>query len=228
MDNGAERMAQDMKEIIQTRVAMAEKLGAIEQHIGTTMQHARTTMTQLADKTTSSVRETMRVTKNALDPRVHAARHPWAFVGGALVLGYAVGMLSRRGWRITTGVVPYYPSEAKGAAVMPASGSPSSERRESGVYPFYPDRAADFGRGAQGQADRLTVWAELERALHDELGVARTRVIQFGRGLFREMVRQAVPALVQIMVGTRRDRDPRSASGVDNSRARYSSANPDG
>ncbi|MEO5631264.1 MAG: hypothetical protein ABIQ24_07900 [Nitrospiraceae bacterium] len=133
-------------------------------------------MTQVADKPTSSVRETMRVTKEALDPSVHAARHPWVFVGGALVLGYAVGTLARRGWRLTTGVVPYYLPSAKGAAVIPTNGAPSSERRESGVYPFYPHRAANHGRGEPGQADRRTVWAELERALHDELGVGRKGV----------------------------------------------------
>ena len=87
MNKGAERIAQDIKEIVQTRVAIAEKLGLIEQHVGTTMQHARTTMTQLADKTTSSVRETLQGTKETLDPSVHAARHPWVFVGGTLVLG---------------------------------------------------------------------------------------------------------------------------------------------
>jgi hypothetical protein len=212
MDNGAERMAQDIKDIVQTRVAMAGKLGAIEQHIGATMHHARTTMTQLADKTTSSVRDTMQVTKDALDPRVHAARHPWMFMTGALVLGYAVGSLYRRGGRNTSGVMPYYPPGAKGAAVMPTSGSPSSERGESGVYPFYPDGGADHGRGGHGQADRLTVWAEVERALYDELGVARNSLILSGRGLLREMVRQAVPALVQIIGGTRRERDPRSES----------------
>ena len=213
MNNGAERIAEDINAIVQTRMAMAEKLGAIEQHIGTTMHHARTTMTQLADKTTSSVCDTMQATQDALDPRVHAARHPWAFVGGALVLGYAGGTLFRRGWRITTGAVPYYPPGAGGAAVMPTSGSSSSEqRRESGVYPFYPHRAEGHGRGNQGQADRPTVWAEVERALHDELGVVRNDVIQFGRGLLREMIRQAVPALVQSIGGTRRDRAPRSAS----------------
>ncbi len=212
MDNGAESISQDIKAIVQTRVAIAEKLGAIEQHVGTTMQHARTMMTQVADKTTSSVRETMQATKEALDPSVHAARHPWVFVGGALVLGYAGGTLYRRGWRLTTGVVPYYPPGAESAAVMSTSGSPSSERRESGVYPFYPDVEEDNGRRKQGQADRLTVWAELERTLQDELGVVRNDFIQFGRGLLREMVRRAIPALVQIVSGNRRDRDPRSES----------------
>ena len=113
MDKGADRIAQDIKDIVQTRIAIAEKLGAIEQHVGSTMQHARTTMTQVADKTTSSVHETLKATKEAFDPRVHVARHPWVFVGGTMVLGYAVGALYRRGWRID-GVAPYYPRRRKG------------------------------------------------------------------------------------------------------------------
>ena len=212
MDNGSERIAQDIKDIVQTRVAMAEKLGAIEQHVGATMRHGRTIMTELAEKTTSSVRETMQMTKEALDPSVHAARHPWAFAGGALVIGYALGTLYRRELRITSGVVPYYPSGAEGAAVMPMSGSSSSEEGEAGVYPFYSHRPSDQGGGEQGQANQLTLWAELERALQDELAAARSGVIRFGRGLLHEMVRQAVPALVQIIGDTRRERDSRSES----------------
>ena len=212
MDKGAESIAQDIKDIVQTRVAIAEKLGAIEQHVGTTLQHARTMMTQVADKTTSSVRETMQATTEVFDPRVQAARHPWVFIGGALALGYGVGTLYRRGWRITDGVVPYYPSGAKSASIMSTSGAPSSERTESGVYPFYPDLEADKGRSEQSLADRRTVWAELERALHDELGMVRSGFIRFGRGLLHEMVRQAIPALVQIIGGARRERNPRSAS----------------
>ena len=103
MDKGADRIAQDIKDIVQTRIAIAEKLGAIEQHVGSTMRHARATMNQVADKTTSSVHETLKATKEAFDPRVHVTRHPWVFVGGTMVLGYAVGALYRRGWRIDGG-----------------------------------------------------------------------------------------------------------------------------
>ena len=206
MDKSADRIAQDIKDIVQTRIAIAEKLGVIEQHVGSTMQHARTMMTQVADKTTSSVHETLKATKEAFDPRVYVARHPWVFVGGTLVLGYAVGALYRRGWRID-GVVPYYPRGAKGAAVMPTSDSPSSERKESGVYPFYPHREADK---EQGRSDRFTLWAELERVLQDELGVVRSGFVRFGRGLLHEMLRQAVPALVQVIAGSRREQAPRS------------------
>ena len=168
-------------------------------------------MTQVADKATSSVRDTMQVTKEALDPRVHVTRHPWVSVGGAVVLGYAVAAISRRGRRITTGIVPYYPHGAKGAGVMPMSDSSAPERRESGVYHFYPYPAVDHGEGEQGRTDRSTIWAELDRAFQDELGVARDGLIRFGRGLLREMVRQSIPALVQLVGGYRRERDAHSA-----------------
>lgn len=211
MDKGAERIAQDMKDIVQTRVAIAEKFGAIEQHVYTTMKHARTTMTELADKTTSSERDTMKVTKETLDPRVHVTRHPWVSVGGAVIFGYAVGAIYRGSRRITTGVVPYYPLGAKGAAVMPTSDTSAPEQRESWVYPFYSHPATDHGEEDRSRNNRSTIWGEVERALQDELGVARNSFIRFGRGIVREMVRQAIPALVQLVGGYRRERDGRSA-----------------
>lgn len=210
MDEGADRIANDLKDIVQTRMAMAEKLGAIERHVGITMQHARTMMTQVADKATSSVSETMQATKEAFDLRIQAERHPWMFVGGAVILGYGVSALYHRGWRITSGVVPYYPREAKAAPVMPQSGSsPSSERQESGVYPFYPPD--DVAR-EQSHKKRVSMLNELEQVFQEELGEARSRIVRFGRGLIHEMARQAIPALVEIIGGSRRTRHSHSSS----------------
>jgi hypothetical protein len=212
MDKGANRIAQDIKDITQTRMAIAEKLGAIEQHVGATMKHGRMIITQVAENTTSSVRETMKATREACDLSVQASRHPWGFVVGSLLLGYAFGTLYRRGWQITNGVVPYYPPGTNGAAVMPGNGSPSSEQEEPGVYPYYPHRATNNARREQGQADRFTVWGELEGALQAELGVIQSGLIRFGRGLLRELVRQAFPTLVQIIYGYRGRRNLHSES----------------
>jgi ElaB/YqjD/DUF883 family membrane-anchored ribosome-binding protein len=217
MDKDAESITQDITAIVQTREAIAEKLGAIEQHVGTTMEHARTTMTQLADKTTLSMRETIQTTKEALDPYVHAARHPWVLVGGALVFGYAIGILYHRGWRVTTGIAPYYAAGAKRTGITPASDSrPSSERRESGVDLFVSDRETDNKRKNHGQAERLTVWGELEQTLKEELDVVRNDFIRFARGFLREIVRRAVPAFVQIVAGSsqRQDYNPHANSGA--------------
>jgi ElaB/YqjD/DUF883 family membrane-anchored ribosome-binding protein len=204
MDKGAERIAQDMKDIVETRVAIAEKLEAIEQHVGATMQHARTVMTQVADKTTSTVDETVKATKEVFDLRVQAARHPWMFVGGALALGYGVGMLYQRGWRISTGVVPYYPRGADSAPIMQESDAPR-EQRESGVYPFYPPYHETEKEGQQGRETEQTIIGELGNAFQEELGTVRDSFIRFGRGFIREMIRQTVPAIVRIIAGDRRN-----------------------
>lgn len=203
MDTSADRIAQDIKDIAQTRAAIAEKFDDIEHHVGETMQHARTTMTWLADQTVSTVRHTMRATRDALDPSVHAARHPWVFVGGALLLGYAAGVASRGGWRLTAGVVPYYPPAAEGAAVMPASASVLSGHEQSGVYPFYPSKPARF--------DLPTLRAELEQAIQDELGRVHHSVIRFGRGLVRKMAHQVVAVFVHLVGGSNSDRRGGSA-----------------
>lgn len=214
MNTRADRIAQDINDIVHTRIAIAEKLEAIEHHVGTTMHHARTMMTDVADKTTSSLRETIQATREAVDPHVHASRHPWIFVGGAVVLGYAVGTFYRNGWRTATGIVPYYPPGAKGAGVMPTNDLPTSER-DPGVYPFYSQSSSgntteENSRENQGRSDHSTVWTELERAFQDELGIVRTSVIRLGRGLLREMVRQTIPILVHMLGDTRRERAPHS------------------
>jgi hypothetical protein len=211
MDKGAERIAQDMKDIVETRVAIAEKLEAIEQHVGATMQHARTVMTQVADKTTSTVDETVKATKEVFDLRIQAERHPWMFVGGSLVLGYGVGMLYQRGWRITTGVVPYYPRGAESAPIMQESGA-SSEQRDPGVYPFYPPHHETEKAERQHGGTEQTVLGELGNAFQEELSTVKDSFIRFGRGVIREMVRQTVPALVQIIAGNRGNRTSHSSS----------------
>jgi ElaB/YqjD/DUF883 family membrane-anchored ribosome-binding protein len=211
MDKGAERIAQDMKDIVETRVAIAEKLEAIEQHVGATMQHARTAMTQVADKTTSTVDETIKATKDVFDLRIQAERHPWMFVGGSLVLGYGIGMLYQRGWRITTGVVPYYPRGAESAPIMQESGA-SPEQRDPGVYPFYPPHHETEKDGRRHGGTEQTVLGELGDAFQEELSTVKDSFIRFGRGVIREMVRQTVPAIVQIIAGNRDNRDSRASS----------------
>lgn len=200
MDRGAEQIAQDMKAITETRMAIAERLSEIEQHVGTTMQHARTMMSHLEDSTTSAICETMQVTKDAFNPSIHAARHPWLFVGGALILGYAVGTVCfRDDRRIPAGVIPYYPPGTEGATVMPTNGAPSSEQVESGVYPFYPHGAMDNRRSDQRSAARPTLWAELEQTFQEELAEVRSGAIRVGRGLLRDLIGHAVPVLAQIL-----------------------------
>ena len=93
---------------------------------------------------------------------------------------------------------------------METSRSSSSEHQKPGVYTFYPEQAADNERAGRGRVYQPTIWEELEHAFRDELDVARTGLIRLGRGLVRETVRRAVPALAQLISGSLRERDTRS------------------
>ena len=165
------------------------------------MKHAKDVIGEMADKTSSSARTATEVTANVLDPVVQLGRHPWALIGGALVVGFAVGTMQRHGWKLSDGVVPYYPPKAKGAPIMPAKGSSSSQTEESGVYRFYPQHRVSNPDRPHTQADRPTIWAELEETVRGELDAARSGLVGIVRGMVREFVRRAVPVVVQKIDG---------------------------
>ena len=124
------------------------------------------------------MRESMQATKALLNPNLLAARHPWGFLSGALLLGYTVGSLYRRG-EPHPRVVTYDSSNAKS---VPA---------ESRICPRDSDLEPQNGKGTR-QPHRITVWEECERALRDELGVVRNDCVRFVRGFLREMIRGVV------------------------------------
>jgi len=198
MDRGAEQMAEDLRDIMDTRVAMTEKLDAIHQHVGGTMTHAKRVMKQVSGHTASSVRGATRTTMTVLEPILQWGRHPWMLVGGALMVGYTVGTLQRQ---FATRVYPYYPPGAKGAPVMPEDAPAASASHEPGVYPFYPQHWTRTSNTAQGSGERPPVWAELETAVREELDQAKSSLVWIARGIVREFFRQTVPVLVRKVGG---------------------------
>jgi len=75
MDQGAGRITQDLKDIAETREAIAHKLDLVEQRVQDTVQAAKSTVSDVVEKiqgTTENVRETAEEfvgkTKLALNP----------------------------------------------------------------------------------------------------------------------------------------------------------------
>ena len=120
------------------------------------------------------MRESLQATKALLKPSLIAARHPWGFLSGALVLGYTVGSL-------------YRPSHV----VTYASSNTNSAPAESRICPRDSDLEQRNGNRKR-QPRRITVWEECERALRDELGLVRNDCVRFGRGFLRELIRGIV------------------------------------
>jgi len=86
-----------------TRTALSEKLEKLENQLTDKVQQAGTTAAETVEAvsdTVEDVKETVEETVEAVahtfDLEWHAERHPWALVGGAVVLGFlGARMLSR-------------------------------------------------------------------------------------------------------------------------------------
>jgi hypothetical protein len=99
MDQGAGHITKDLKDIAQTREAMAHKLDLLEQRVQDTVDAAKTTVSnaidQMQDATGTvlgNVEGFVEKTKEAFT--LHRINErPWLLLGGAILLGYALGRL---------------------------------------------------------------------------------------------------------------------------------------
>jgi ElaB/YqjD/DUF883 family membrane-anchored ribosome-binding protein len=81
-----------------TRAALSEKLGTLEQRMVDTMHDAADAVAQTVDNVKDAVHDTVESVKDTFDLRHQVDRHPWAMVGGSIALGFVGGyLLVRRG-----------------------------------------------------------------------------------------------------------------------------------
>lgn len=138
MDQRTSDVEEDLKDILRTRMALADKLQMLEQRVEETVQGTKTAALDVITHAKNTAVELVETATNKIDPRAQAERNPWLLVGGAVAVGLLAGWMEQR--RTRSGVYAYYPPRAEGANVMPSEGEWEHRR---GVYPFY---------SAQGEA----------------------------------------------------------------------------
>ena len=89
--------------LAERRAALAEKLGALEQQLARTVQGTTEAVAGVMETVETTVREvrvavreTAAAVEGAFDLAEHVRRHPWLALGGAVLLGLAVGKLVGR------------------------------------------------------------------------------------------------------------------------------------
>jgi len=198
MDQRTTRIEQDIKEIVHTRVAIAEKLEMLEQQVEQKMERSKVAVRDLVDHTAGVVGDMVHKTKQTLDPLHQFGERPWVMLGGAVMLGYLAGMLEAR--LRSSGVYPYYTGDAPHEApVMPSSQQDDEPR--PGVYPYYPDpsgkqrtRGADSSRGS-GVASSLL--QDVTKEMMEELDQVKAGLIEAGRSFIRDVTSQIVPTILR-------------------------------
>jgi membrane protein len=125
------------------------------------MQYARTTIGQTGQPP-SSVCETMRT--EAPRPGNYGAHHAWVVLLGLLILGYALSIPSRSGWRRT---LLSYPSDTKNAGAMSMGSALASERRKARKRekPHTVFTGTMISQGREGEDRKSTIWQLFKRTV---------------------------------------------------------------
>ena len=195
MDQRTTAIDQDLKDIVDTRVAISEKLELLEQRIRDTAEGATMKFSRMLDETSQSVNQMVDQTKAALDPIRKVDEYPWLMLGGAVAAGLLIGLMDSRN-RYRSGVYPYYPAGAHAAHVMPEEGrrkQAESSRRE-GVYEYYPSGPS---AGRQGGRKQTSMWDSIVSEFSQEAEQAKSALIEVGRSVMLEMARKMVPEIAR-------------------------------
>jgi ElaB/YqjD/DUF883 family membrane-anchored ribosome-binding protein len=209
MDQRARDVEADLKEILQTRQALGEKISLLEKRVDETVQGTKAAALAALDFARNKAADFIETAAENLDPNVQARRRPWVMVGGAVAIGLLAGLLEQR--RRNSGYYRYYPPKAAGAEVMPSKGRDEAEV-PSGVYPFYttgqeqhdtqrdsgwserPHKRSERSTPATGWMADLwrplfSLWGELAGELTQERDRLQQAALHAGRSFVRDAAR---------------------------------------
>lgn len=191
MDQGMDRITQDVKDIVETRTAIAEKLEKLEQRLASSVQEAKMIAENFADRTQSVIEGTVDSIKEATDPSRLVSHHPWVMVSGAIMAGFALGQVLRNN---DGGIIPYYPPGSQGANIMPQPSSESSSKE--GVYPFYHRPSGeDSSRSTQATSPTgFSLFTYLGPVIAEGLGQVKGDLVEVGKSALRAWLKEAVQA----------------------------------
>jgi ElaB/YqjD/DUF883 family membrane-anchored ribosome-binding protein len=224
MDQRAHDVEEDVKHILKTRLALADKLDTLERRVEATVESTKMAAFDALDLARNKAAGFIESTTHHLNPSVQAGRRPWMMVGSAIAIGFFAGLLEQR--RRTSGVYRYYPPAAEGADVMPDDGR---SREESGVYPFYGRQKARRrtsrmhfddrpGRSQPETAQTVipdileplrSLWDELRTEVAQERDRLQNTVLQTGRTFIQDLVRIAGQSLLDQLSRSGGSRDSR-------------------
>ena len=214
MDQRAHDVEEDLKNILQTRLALGDKIHTLERHVEATVESTKMAALDALDLARNRAAGFIESTTNHLNPTVQAGRRPWIMVGSAIAVGFFAGLLEHRR---RAGVYRYYPPRAHAPDVMPESGR---SREPEGVYPFYgreharPTIAASLRWSAdESDGDEMdsprsrtalkdawkplqSLWDELAQEVAQERDRLQHTVFLAGRSFVHDIVRLAGQSLV--------------------------------
>ena len=209
MDQRAHDVEEDLKNILHTRLALADKIATLERHVEATVESTKTAALDALDLARNKAAGFIESTTNQLNPAVQGARRPWMMVGSAVAIGLVAGLIEQR--HRGSRVYPYYPPAADAADVMPEDGR---SHEPPGVYPYYGREEARPLRSRRWSGDTApklpqpqsalaelwqplqSLWDELKEEAGQERDRLQNTVLLAGRSFIQDLVRIAGHSLL--------------------------------
>ena len=197
MDQRAHDVEEDIKNILQTRLSLSDKIDTLERHVDATVESTKSAALDALDLARNKAAGFIESTTRHLNPSVQAGRRPWMMVGTAIALGMFAGLMEQRRRR---GIYRYYPANAHGADVMPED---ERSHEPSGVYPFYGrERPRRSGKSesettvSEVRKPLATLWDEVTTDLAQERDRLQGAVMHAARVFIHDLVRIAGDSLL--------------------------------
>lgn len=133
MDQREHDVEEDLKDIVRTRMALADKIQSLEQCIENTVRDTRETAMNTMETAKHKAMDWMTSGTGRLNSIELLGPRPPIIAGAVIAIGLMTIWMTQRRHPRRSGVYPYYP-HAEGTDVM-------SQDRRSGVYPYFPPRA---------------------------------------------------------------------------------------
>lgn len=194
MDQRAHDVEEDLKHILQTRLALADKIETLERQVEATVESTKAAALEVLDHAKQRAASFIESASRQLNPSIQAGRRPWVMVGSAVALGLLAGLIEHR--RRESRVYRYYPPKAEGADVMPEDGR---SHEPKGVYPFYGhERARPYPSQPPSEMWKpvRALWDDLTGEVAQERERLQNAVLHAGRAFVHDIVRMAGQSLL--------------------------------
>ncbi len=195
MDQRANIIEQDIKDILETRLEIGRKIQLLDDKARYEMENLKAKFSSFTADVTGTGKEFIDQSTQMLNPLHRMNVRPWVALTGVVLAGFVIGTLSKKYRR--TKVYPYYPPKAHGAPVMPSEEETKGRETEAGVYPYYPEEPQESNRDRSSFSSGL--WNDVKGTVRTEMQRSKDAIGYALREFARDMSKEIVPTILKAM-----------------------------
>ncbi len=194
MDQRANIVEQDIKDILETRLEIGRKIQLLDEKTRYELENMKTKLSGLAINAAETGKEIIGQSTRVLNPAQQMNARPWAALAGLVLFGFVVGMFEKRFRRAK--IYPYYPPKAHGVPVMPSEGEEKNGETEPGVYPYFPEGRREPKGHSSFSSD---LWSDVKTNVRAEIQRSQGAMGHILREFARDMAKEVVPVILRSM-----------------------------